>query len=450
MIKLAGGLFALVGASVFFLFFSPRIIVIQSQLYGNLSDSLQGNLAQSIILPSVPEASDKSSLGNNIAARKMNGDIPNQQQLKNPPEIAKAIYITGWSAGSYDKMTSLINLIESRGLNAVVIDIKDYSGYVSYAMDVPEVKANGAEGEIRIAKPNELIKRLHDKNIYVIGRITVFQDPIFAKANPELALKNKTTGKLWLDSHKLAWLDPAGQPTWDYVISIAKDALWRGFDEINFDYVRFASDGNLDAISFPFWQKTRTGAETKREVIRNFFAYLRQQLPDAKLSADIFGLATFDTWDDLGIGQVLEDAYQYFDYVCPMVYPSHYAAGTLDYKNPADHPYEIIKYSMDKALERLKNYESPKQGELATGQVGIMNNGTTTIATTTITTHNSSFIIHNSKLRPWLQAFDLGAIYTPAMVQKQIQATEDALASSSSQYGGWLLWDPANNYKNFK
>ena len=131
-------------------------------------------------------------------------------------------------------------------------------------MDVPEVKASGAEGEIKILKPNELIKRLHDKNIYVIGRVTVFQDPILAKAHPEWTLQNKTTGKLWLDNHKLAWLDPAGKPTWDYIVSIAKDALGRGFDEINFDYIRFASDGKLGEISFPFWQKTRTNADLTR------------------------------------------------------------------------------------------------------------------------------------------------------------------------------------------
>ena len=461
MKKLAGGLFTLVSVSVFFLLLStPRTVVLQGQFANGQIDTQDSVFARVVSLLYAPEAYRPSSLKNISATQSNNGkkDIEKQPQLQNPPSIAKALYVTGWSAGSRDKMTSLTNIIESRGLNAVVIDIKDYSGYVSYAMDVPEVKASGAEGEIKILKPNELIKRLHDKNIYVIGRVTVFQDPILAKAHPEWALQNKTTGKLWLDNHKLAWLDPAGKPTWDYIVSIAKDALGRGFDEINFDYIRFASDGKLGEISFPFWQKTRTnadltrtGAETKREVIKNFFAYLRQQMPDAKLSADIFGLATVDTWDDLGIGQVLEDAYQYFDYVCPMVYPSHYAAGTLDYKNPADHPYEIIKYSMDKALERLKNYE-----------FGIMNNGTTTIVTTTTTTtttHNSSFSIRNSKLRPWLQVFDLGAVYTPAMVQKQIQATEDAFASSTASstalgagqyYGGWLLWDPANNYKSFR
>jgi len=433
MIKLASGLFAVVGASVFFLLLSPRTVVLQGQSANGQVGAQKGVLAQSRDLPTPPEASTTSSSASIIAPSNGKNDIEKQPQLQNPPAIAKALYITGWSAGSYNKMTSLINIIETRGLNAVVIDIKDYSGYVSYAMDVPGVKASGAEGEIRIAKPNELIKRLHDKNIYVIGRVTVFQDPILAKAHPEWALQNKTTGKLWLDNHKLAWMDQAGQPTWDYVVSIAKDALGRGFDEINFDYIRFASDGKLSEISFPFYDEKTA----KHLVIKKFFGYLREQMPDAKLSADLFGLATFDTWDDLGIGQVIEDAYQYMDYVAPMVYPSHYAAGTLEYKNPADHPYEIIKYSMDKALERLVAGEKPK----------LANTSSTSALSTPPAVTRTPF---RAKLRAWIQVFDLGAIYTSAMIQKEIQATEDSLAGSSAQYGGWLLWDPANNYRNFK
>lgn len=424
MIKLVGGLFTLAGTSLFFLFFSPKTMVLQNQQ--------PGVLAQNVNLPAVPEAPAPSS--SPVKTPSTNGDISNQPQLPNPPEVVKALYLTGWTAGSYNRVTSIINLIEVRGLNAVVIDIKDYSGYVSYAMDVPGVKASGADGEVKIAKPNELIKRLHDKNIYVIGRVTVFQDPILAKAHPEWALHNASSGSVWLDNHKLAWMDPDGQPTWDYVISIAKDGLSRGFDEINFDYIRFASDGNLGAISFPFWDKKTA----KHLVIKKFFGYLREQMPDAKLSADLFGLSTYDSWDDLGIGQVIEDAYQYFDYVCPMVYPSHYAAGTLNFKNPADHPYEIIKYSMDRALERL---------------LGKTTNGTSTVknvsSTSTSTVQSAQPVNYRAKLRPWIQVFDLGAIYTPAMIQEEIKASDDALAGSD-KYGGWLMWDPANIYKNFK
>ncbi|MBI4084896.1 MAG: hypothetical protein HY432_00030 [Candidatus Liptonbacteria bacterium] len=429
MKTLFGAIFAVFAAGAFFLFFSPHTLTINGQqTNGSASSSQGGNLSV------LPETSNPTS-SSGTAIKSGVSDIEKQSQLKNPPEMVKAIYITGWSAGSYNRMTSLINLVEARGLNAVVIDVKDYSGYVSYATDVPEVKTSGAEKELRILRPNELIKRLHDKNIYVIGRITVFQDPILAKAHPEWALQNKTTGKTWKDNHGLAWMDAAGRQTWDYNIAIAKDALGRGFDEINFDYIRFASDGNLGVIGYPFWDE-KTPRHT---VISTFFSYLRQQLPDAKISADLFGLATIDTWDDLGIGQVIEDAYKYFDYVCPMIYPSHFAAGFMGYKNPANYPYEVIKYSMDGALKRLLGKPVAAATSTATTTAG---NATSSSA--------SSGINYRAKLRPWLQAFDLGAAYTSEMIQKQISATDDAFAGSPDKYAGWLLWDPANNYKNFK
>src|SRR6185436_15037970 len=114
------------------------------------------------------------------------------------------------------KKNAVLALLDKTEADAVVIDIKDYSGYVSYRMEVPEVKASGAEGELRIAAPNSLIKELHDRGIYVIGRVTVFQDPILAKAHPDWALRSKSKGGLWRDKKGLAWMDPAGQKTWDY------------------------------------------------------------------------------------------------------------------------------------------------------------------------------------------------------------------------------------------
>ncbi len=420
---LLGGILAVFGGAVFFLFFYPKTAVVQNQQSGN-------NIQAGGVL-AVPEATGPTS-----SAATRNGavsDIGFQAKLNNPPEVVKALYATGWSAGSREKIDYLTNIIESRGLNAIVIDIKDYSGYVSYDTDIPEVKESGAEGELRILRPNELIKRLHDKNIYVIGRITIFQDPILAKAHPEWALKNKNTGKTWKDNRGLSWMDAAAKPVWDYNIAIAKDALNRGFDEINFDYIRFASDGDLSAIGYPFWDEKTP----RRGVIKNFFAYLRERLSDAKLSVDLFGLSTIDTWDDLGIGQVIEDAYPYFDYVSPMVYPSHYASGFMGYKNPANYPYEVVKYSMEQALKRLMVETSDQRPE-------------TSSATSSVISNQSSVISYRAKLRPWLQSFDLGAVYTSSMLQKQIDAVNEVFATSTDKFGGWFLWDPANNYKSFK
>ncbi|MEK6897594.1 MAG: putative glycoside hydrolase, partial [Nanoarchaeota archaeon] len=332
---------------------------------------------------------------------------PPPKKLANPPEIIKAVYVTGWSAKNKSYLNYLSNLFETTEINAVVIDIKDYSGIISYPSMISNI--------------NVLVRFFHEQNVYVIGRISVFEDPAFSKARPELAIFDKTKSApasppvLWYDNHKLSWLDPSSKEVWDYNISIAKDVLSRGFDEINFDYIRFPSDGKTQNMGFPFWdQKT-----ARRVILKNFFKYLRQELPDTKLSADLFGQATVNS-DDLGIGQIIEDSLEYFDYVSPMVYPSHSAPGFIGYKNPAEYPYEVIRYSLDKALSRLENYSSSTNFE-----VGL-----------------------KSKLRPWLQDFDLGATYGPEMVRKEIQAVEDSLnsASSSHAFAGWLLWDPGNVY----
>lgn len=357
-----------------------------------------------------------------VVGNMVKGNIPvfvPGDKLANPPEEVKAIYLTGWSAGSSKKVQSSIDLIKRTELNAVVIDIKDYSGLVSYYMDIPLVKESGADKEIRIPNPGDMIKKFHEAGIYVIGRITVFQDPILAKARPEWAMKNKTTGKTWTDNKGLAWLDPAGSGTWDYIISIARDASNRGFDEINFDYVRFASDGSLSNISYPYWDEKTP----RHKVINSFFEYLRKNLADMKISADLFGLATINN-DDLGIGQVIEDAYKNFDYVAPMIYPSHYASGFIGLKNPAEHPYEVMKYSLDKALGKwLKLAE----GSSSTPAIPKEKLG---------------------KLRPWIQDFNMGAKYDGAMIKKEFQAVYDSLLNSTTSYAysGWLIWDPSNTY----
>lgn len=423
------GIIAVFGAALF-LFSMPKTITIASPVLSGKSSSSIPALAGT--LPALPEAAAPTStvVRPGIAP---SGDIPKQQPLANPPAIAKGIYVTGWVAGSQTRMQSLIDLIKRTELNSVVVDIKDYSGYVSYHTGIPEVAAAGAENEIRIAHPNALIKKLHDDGIYVIGRITNFQDPILAKAHPGWALQNKLTGKVWTDNKGLAWMDPAAPPVREYLLAIVKDAFARGFDEVQFDYIRFASDGTLGNISYPYWdQKTSRAA-----VIADYFKFLRTNLPGKKISADLFGLATVDTWDDMGIGQVLEGAYKYFDYVSPMVYPSHYAAGTLGYKNPAQYPYEVIKYSMDRALDRL----------IAYGKKLAAQNASSTISTSTAP---EAAVQLTAKLRPWLQDFNLGATYDAPMVRKEIQATYDSLSNVTGTrqgyYGGWLLWSAANTY----
>ena len=288
--------------------------------------------------------------------------------------------------------------------------------------------------EIRISKINSLIKKLHDEGVYVIARIAVFQDPMLAKVRPDLAIHKKSkisslptsssafvsSSTLWYDNKKLAWIDPAAKEAWDYNIAIAKDAVARGFDEINFDYIRFASDGDLKDMAFPFYNSKTT---LKRKVMKNFFEYLRIELAGVKISADLFGLTAVNK-DDMGIGQVIEDAYVNFDYVAPMVYPSHYFSGFLNYKNPALFPYEVVGYSMEKALNRLTTYNL----QLTTSTSDVSNSGSSV------------------KLRPWLQDFDLGASYNADKVKKEIQAVYDSASSTPELINGFMLWNASNVY----
>lgn len=315
------------------------------------------------------------------------------------PEPLKAIYITSCVASTPSWRESLKKFVEETELNSVVIDIKDYSGDISLE---PSAKCF-------VKDMKEFIGELHEIGIYVIGRITVFQDPKFAESHPELAVKSKSTGGTWRDRKGLAFIDVGARAYWDHIVELSKRSYELGFDEINFDYIRYPSDGNMQDAHYSL----TIGTSTRVEMLESFFSHLHQSLSGTgmKTSADIFGFATLLP-DDLGIGQVLEKVLPYFDYVYPMVYPSHYSWNVGGFGDPATHPYEIVKYSMETAVRREQDWN------LANGR-----------ATTT-----------PSKLKPWLQDFDLGAQYGVAEVQAQIKATYD------SGLTGWLMWDAGNKY----
>ena len=333
------------------------------------------------------------------------------EKLKNYPEVIKAVYVTGYSAGTKTYLKYLDSVFEDNKINAVVIDIKGSDGWVCYASEAEEVKKYNLSNRA-IKDIDFLIKHFHDRNIYVIGRISVFEDPLYAKAKPELAIydKEKSTENervLWQDHNGLMWLDPASKDVWNYNISLANNALYHGFDEINFDYVRFPTDGNTGKMGFPIYD----GKTPRAEVMKDFFKYLRQQLANEKISVDFFSLTTIKR-GDMGIGQVLEDAFENFDYISPMVYPSHYAKGFMGFLSPTEYPYEVIKYSMDNALIRKKEYS----------------------AESTV------------KFRPWIQDFNIEVEYGPEMIKKEIQAVKDSLGE---EYAGFMLWNPSNIYTKF-
>lgn len=348
---------------------------------------------------------------------------PKEVKHLKTPEPLKGVYMTQCVASTPSFRNKVVKLIDETEINSVVIDIKDYSGTVSFETGNPEIDklmVPPAGGGCKVKDMQDFVQSLHNKNIYVIGRVTVFQDPLYVKVHPELAVKKKSDGGIWKDRKGISFIDVGSKPFWDYIVSIATSSYALGFDEINFDYIRFPSDGNMQDISF-----THTGAVPKKEMLRQFFAYLDSKLAGVGVvtSADIFGMTTTNT-DDLGIGQVLEYALLNFDYVSPMVYPSHYPPKFNGWPDPNKVPYEIVKFSMGEAVARANFLYK----EIST--------------TTASSTPNKRLMkrISPLQLRPWLQDNDYPVHYTADMVRKQIQATYDVGLTS------WMLWDPANTY----
>lgn len=297
----------------------------------------------------------------------------------------RAIYATAQTVAKPARVQALIELIKSTELNAMVINVKDSDGVY--------LDANMAS----------VVKELLAEGIYPIARLVVFQDNSLARQEPALALKN-SDGSLWQGNGRAFWIDPTSITAWDYNTKIAEKALALGFKEINLDYVRFPSDGELSSVQYPFY----SSSTPKDAVLGDFFAYfsgrVKADYPQSVLSVDLFAFS-FIQDDGLGVGQRVPMAARYFDVLCPMIYPSHYTPMDFGFENPADHPYEVVA----ETLADGKKY----------------------------------FPVSLKKVivRPWLQSFDLGAVYTPAMVRSEIQAVAD------QGFGDrWSLWNPNNVY----
>jgi hypothetical protein len=252
------------------------------------------------------------------------------------PKPLKALYMTACYAATPHLREGLIQKIERTNANALMIDIKDYSGTIAFKTHDPRFHdAWEHGGGCVIADLPAILKDLHERGIYTIARITVFQDPYYARKHPEGAVQKESDKSVWKDYKGISFVDAGNTEYWEYIIALAKEAYVIGFDEINFDYVRFPSDGNMKDIYYPVSEETVTADPLlgKARVIESFFAHLSKELRDTawlvgdekgpKLSADLFGMTTTNT-DDLNIGQILEYAAPHFDYIAPMVYPSHY------------------------------------------------------------------------------------------------------------------------------
>lgn len=307
----------------------------------------------------------------------------------------RGIHLTAWAAGSIKYRIVLERILDTTEINAVVIAIKEYQGEVYI-----RVKENQELKTYVNAIPDlpDFIKKLKEKNIYTIARIVLFKDDLFARRKPELSVKNKD-GSIWTDNRNIAWADPYRKEVWDYNLSIAERAAEIGFDEIQFDYIRFPSDGKTAECEYSVRHSTASADRALADFLKT--AKKRLQSKKIKISACLFGLTT-TVANDMGIGQNIETMAKYVDYICPMIYPSHYALGELGYKIPEKNPYEIVAKSIIYAQRRLKD---------------------------------SAY-----KIRPYLQDFSLKYPYNEKEVKAQLKACRDNGVDT------WLLWNPVSRY----
>jgi hypothetical protein len=302
----------------------------------------------------------------------------------------RGIHLSAWVSGSEKHRKLALELFDTTELNTAVIDIKEYGGEV-YIKGVKEVDANKAY-VAGIPDLEKYISLLKEKGIYTIARIVVFRDNNISRKIPSLAVTNPD-GTIWTDRKGIAWLDPYNKESWDYNLKIAERAADIGFDEIQFDYIRFPSDGNTKNCRY---SKLHSATEASKALV-GFLEEARRRLSPkgTKISIDVFGLTTTAT-DDMGIGQKIVGMTEQVDYVSPMTYPSHYAKQTYGIADPNKEPYKVVYNSIEGALRRI-----PEE-----------------------------------KLRPWLQDFSLGYKYGKNEVRAQMQACYD------NKIGSWLLWNP--------
>ncbi len=360
------------------------------------------------------------------------------------PKEVKSIYMTSCVLGTTDFRNRLVSLIEETEINAVVIDIKDFSGTISFPPSNDAWKQAWQAAKCGSADTASFIAELHKKGIFVIGRITVFQDPFYTTVRPDLAVARASDGGVWKDGKGLSFIDVGSRDYWDHIIALSVDAYNIGFDELNFDYVRYPSDGNMEDIAFPNSAKSEYGTD-KQANLEAFFKYLNEKLDDESrfasvrhvhtgrasstpwTSADLFGMTT-TSYNDLAIGQVIERAVPYFDFIAPMVYPSHYPRNFNGFANPNDYPYEVVKYTMGGAVSRIVATTTRMNGFMHERM------GTSTPALYLKPSYPAT------KLRTWIQDFDYGGDYDAADVRAQIRASYDAGVDS------WMLWAPSNIY----
>jgi hypothetical protein len=315
------------------------------------------------------------------------------------PFAPKALYLTYYGIGSRLLRTSALNLAKETEINSLVIDVKGDRGLIAYKSAIPLASEIGAQKLVIIKDMRGLIQSLREKGIYTIARIVVFKDNVLGTARPALAVRARD-GRVFRDRENLIWVDPSRKEVWDYNIAIAVEAAQNGFDEIQFDYVRFPDKKGL-MFSVPSTEENRV------KYITGFLseAYRRLAPYNVFVAADIFGYVPWN-FNDTNIGQQITNVASCVDYLSLMLYPSGFQFGIPGYRNPVAHPYEIVSLTLKRARERTN--------------------------------------IPAVRFRPWLQAFKDYAFdrryFNGPEIRSQIKATEE--------FGsvGWMLWNPRNIY----
>jgi hypothetical protein len=322
--------------------------------------------------------------------------------LQHPPARVCAVYLNAWAFGGR-RFRDLVALADRTEVNALVIDVKDDSGYLTYRSSVPTAIQIGANGQLRARDTEARLRILREHGIHPIARIVVAKDPLLASRKPEWSVRH-VDGGLWRDRLDFAWVDAFNDSVWIYAAQLAAEAVRMGFAEVQYDYVRFPDEpeSRLATAVFP---GRREGESKRQGVARNLRLLGDRTRPlGVPFTIDVFGLTT-SARTDMGIGQYWDDLVTTADVVLPMVYPSHYVHGVYNLKRPNDEPYQVIRRAMQDALRR------------------------------------SAPLGRTAEVRPYLQAFTLGPPrYTPALVRAQIRAAEELGLTS------WVLWNPRSAY----
>ena len=378
-----------------------------------------------------------------------NGETEAQEETVTEPFAekvrVKGIYVTGAMAGT-SNMDNLIALVDRTELNTMVIDVKNDEGRVVYDMDSALVREIGAVKEYVSDMPG-LIRKCKEHGIYLIARIVAFKDPFLAENRQDLALTDKN-GNIFRDKSGLAWVNPYKREVWDYLLEIARQAASVGFDEIQFDYIRFSTDAGMSKVDFG----EDALEQDKEDVITEFTIYAAQELHDmgVPLSADVYGVIIDSKLDASIVGQNYYEMAKHLDYISPMVYPSHYGPGNLGLAVPDAQPYETIFRSMKTSRKVLAGMGREAEDMQVSGNDVSGNSISENSASgNSMDAAYPKYLVPNQEIRadvrPWLQDFTATWVkghirYGPEEIRAQIQAVYDA------GYEEWILWNASNRY----